>query len=449
MFSRDVTEYEWLRFEEYARRVKELHFGDGHLVDPSVWVVLSRRRPRQPLLPTLHGLQRFAVTDPTSALAEIILLSSTLRDIEIDMSALTKGPRPLARMLLEEVKPVFANAESLSVEFAHTRDALSTKQECAIPKHLRSLGISNWLTLEPGNIDWLSTLRDLRSLRLCLHEVDVGDYSLREPLAALRELKLMSRGPKTFGDFLDVASPSMLQTFAMEIKHPQSYHTSNNFRESLRGVYTRLPTSLTRLEASFQHAGYGWVFGTHLTESLRRFPCLQRISFHLDGALIGITDSELLALTEGETTWPQLVALEFTYPPAFLNTVSDKPHTGSYHLNWNNVDPPAITSILAFVAAHPRLERLAIPFADAHPDCVPSLDALTVPHHNLRSLRIIYVHQDFSLRKVARVLDSAFPRLDPPDEGGWPKCPGDELDSIIFALQVGRNAARMQLKESV
>ncbi|KAI1788323.1 hypothetical protein LXA43DRAFT_894868 [Ganoderma leucocontextum] len=441
-FGRDITQDEWSRSEKDAQRVRVLHFGTGCMIDdPSAWIV---RRPRQPLLPALRRLQGFVIIHHISALAEImVLLSSTLRDIEINMVALERAPRPLTEMLLEELQSVFADAESLTVAFPQSQSTLAV-EKCGTFKHLRSLEITNWVSLSVHDMPLLMALQNLGSLGLYLHTFDdFGGSKFRDQpgFPELRELTLMGK-LEAIHDFLVATSPPMLQTFVMQIRHFHHYLVGNISGKCTPNFRHRSPR---RLEVSFHYQQSEQELGippsAALVETLHRLPCLQRLSFRFDGLLIGITN---LILRRLKAVWPQLVVLEFTYPPTFLAKIDRRP---SFYLDWETLDPPTITSILAFVAAHPRLERLALPYADAR--SVPPLDKPSVLHHNLRSLRILHLEEKVPLRKVALALDRAFPHLDLPDEDESIKCRGDELDSMIFALQTGRNASRVQLKKNL
>ncbi|KAJ2981548.1 hypothetical protein NUW54_g10857 [Trametes sanguinea] len=136
MFTDVFTDAEWLRFQGYALRIRELHAGELDRVHSTVWITLTRRSLQGPLLPHLQRLTGLNLT--SESLPYTMLFSPTIRHLDLKVDAAAE--QGISRMVLQELQPALASVRTLVVtepacDLRSTAPAVKF-WKCAQPTHL-------------------------------------------------------------------------------------------------------------------------------------------------------------------------------------------------------------------------------------------------------------------------------------------------------------------------
>ncbi|KAI0753411.1 hypothetical protein C8Q80DRAFT_1351676 [Daedaleopsis nitida] len=502
-FHATITDAEWLRFREYARRVRILTFTqtDHPRIHPSVWFVLATRCEGEPFLPSLRTLLAFSTShSATEGLAEIdVLYSSTLRHLELDTC---ESDSHTSHVFADEVWPVLTQLDVLRIrdiethledtgglpywelhqlqvlEVAHgivPTVSLVESHRLRTP-HNEGPGFlfgggpgwsPKWgLTrvsaeeVNPGRGETLMNFPGLRSLSLVLKTrgsdaVPLAAEKLTGNFTALHNL-VLEGGMHDIGDVLEGLSGRApnLQSISLQTIHLAAWTQEEVMK--LKRIYALLETytihdfRLTigqRLlaELLYEHYHNTNLATAHVSEFLaplcsKKWCSLQTITLvsYLRGTFAYISDGDLRALVD---VCPGLLVFEFIYHINFVKEINggrmwSKMQGASTALD----EAPTLSTIVAFAAAHPHLQRLSLPLFSLR--SIPAPKAVSIGH-KLKSFDVAVLQKGTSLYPAALVLDRAFPELelwDSPEVEYALR--GNELRQLLFGIQAGRRSVQ-------
>ncbi|KAI0698296.1 hypothetical protein C8T65DRAFT_832235 [Cerioporus squamosus] len=438
-FTRDITEKEWLRFQDYLARVRDLSADDYGSVEPFAWTVLRRWCPQGPLLPLLERLSGFTFDD--IGLSHTMLLTPMISQISI---ALHKDPsEATVKMVLREMMPVLSQVRSLALFGDPSRIGLVPVGTFV---QLRFLEIAYAITPTMALINSLLAFPYLRDLRLNLTEMGgLAGIPLSPGFEALQYLALTAVGLSDVVVFLDITKPPHLHAFELVCNKFLADTTVEIALTQLDMIHSTLPSSLLHLSIYFYVAredqraivtAPGGPTAAQLLAPLHSRPDMLTICFKFEDLYVTFTENDL---NDIQTLWPSLTAFEFTYGQTLI-----------YHLIFNHTPAspfPTLASVAAFVSAHPQLERLAIASMNLTP--LPDLNSLpSPPNTRLRRLRVPFFIPGPSLVELGLLVDRLYPNLDLTDirctfdSGSYQR--GQQFDLLLFGLQAGRRGAYLQ-----
>ncbi|KAI0366769.1 hypothetical protein BV20DRAFT_971503 [Pilatotrama ljubarskyi] len=474
MFTDNITDADWSRFQEYALRVRALHLGDVSELHTTVWILLTRRCPQGPLLPRLENLTGFKVD--ALSLCCTTLFSPSIRRLELQVSPSVDAS--VVRMAVQAAQPALSAVHELTVD-GKSCTSNGTGVPVTIPywtlSQLHTLTVVHESTLTIPILESLAAFPSLRKLELRIKEVPkIQEGGLAPGFARLADLKLCGR----LGDvcaFVAATAPPNIDTLAITVPRlcaPEDVEdgiraqTLSRAVRSLDPLYARLPASLRRFDATLRcdctQDLHHFPDGSKLLSPLRAISGLRSISFTFDGTTTHLADKALCALHDA---WPELVALELSArePKPKQQPVHDsyhEPEPTVVHLRRYSVSPPCrergrppppprdhptIKTLATFAKAHPRLERLALLSLDL--DEAPDLATVPLLGHELRHLSVSKLESGIGLYPYALALDMLFPGLEladvqdavlTPDAGGGGGGRNTELRLLLLALQTGR-----------
>ncbi|TFK87401.1 hypothetical protein K466DRAFT_113048 [Polyporus arcularius HHB13444] len=435
-FTREITEEEWTRFQEYLVRVRVLDANDFNTVEAFTWTVLRRWCPDEPLLPLLHRLSGFAFDD--IGLSHTMLLTPMICDIAMVLN--DHPSQATVKTVLAEMMPALSQIRSLSLSGDPNRIDLIPVWTFV---QLRSLSITYPVTPTVASLNALLTFPYLSYLRLNLAKMaDLAGNSLSPGFEALRYLALSAAGLSDVATFLEITKPAHLHSFHLDCYKFLADTTIETAIAQMDFIYSALPSCLLHFSAEFRvarddrhiaTAGPGGPTAAQLLEPLRSRNDMHTISFRFEDMYVGFTEDDLNGV---QTLWPSLRTFQFKYGDTLIyNLIFNFTHASPF---------PSLASVASFVSAHPQLEALAIPSMSLPP--LPDLDSLpSPPNPRLRRLRVPFFLPGPSLVKLGLLVDRLYPNLDLTDirstldTGGYQR--GQQFDLLLFGLQAGRRGA--------
>lgn len=390
-----------MHFQEYARRVRELHTRSDVQISPSVWIFFARRCPDgHSLVPRLQRLDAFDAcsTEP----GKILLLSPTLRHLALTIHA------PLR---VAEGSPVVDTVMELvqKISVPHLESLRLTATAADMPfnyhlmpyarlAHLRELDIQPVCHFDKNLLQELLTFPHLRKLTVYPKFIKDNANPVEEELTpgfgALRDLTVIG-DPATVAQFLRRTSPPSLESLAarytdwlLDVGVSESAMLSSIAAKSLR-----------RLSLTFA----SYLVPQSLLEVIR--PILElngmtHISFAVDRLEmeLPVSDTELRTMAGA---WPNLV--EFGINVKEVDGGEDVLEI---------VNRPSPQSLVLFAERHPHLVRLVWPYVDMA--AAPDLQAIPALNHGLQVFRSCIVQHNIlpKHREFAAFVDHLFPNLD-------------------------------------
>ncbi|TFK87394.1 hypothetical protein K466DRAFT_663044 [Polyporus arcularius HHB13444] len=433
-FRRSITKDEWLHFEEYASRVRELRVkGDTFSMEPSVWSVLARHCcPEGALVPRCERLLNFHIADPFAWTALAVLVESpNLRHLEIDTTEYSGASTETLQMLVSELTPIFSRLETLSLGVPWD---VEDQPESPIPfweySNLQSLSVNPSVRVTRSIMRSLMDFPNLRSLSLALVDVEHGDQTLEDGFHQLKELTLSGMADRVH-TLMQAVSPPCLETITVhfDVHLPQVH--SERMKELVQRIYETLAPSVREVHLAFE-SGYIpaeyilFATATGLLSPLRDRN-LRALTFHFHNHFTHILDHELQEVAQ---TWPELTAFEFTY------NADIRDHLAYGKESLARIATPTIPTIAAFAAAHPHLERLALPHLNAR--VIPPLGEIEL-EHPLQTFAVAYHEASVPLCAAALAIDRLFPSLDMPE--GEELEPYSKLQLLLLGMQTMRRSA--------
>ncbi|KAI0366736.1 hypothetical protein BV20DRAFT_951577 [Pilatotrama ljubarskyi] len=432
VLSRDISDPEWVRFREYALRVRELHTNHEQmrLISPSVWTFLRRRCPvGQGLLPRLVCLKSFVASEEDPG--HILLVSSTLRHLSV-FARIPETPEASWTIDAAEelaLKTVTPKLESLRL---NRLPCLGPWELCSRFPHLQYLKITEPVVLENEVLRLLAAFPLLQKLSLNVM-VRLSDKLEVQPsgLGRLRELRLTG-DPAALDGFLQVMHPAHLH--ALKLKFDDWSLCTDD--EAIKHVHSALSsvTPLTR-RLSIWLAGDGPRVADLLKPALS-FNWLTHLSITLERYIpeLVINDTELQTFSQA---WPNLVEFELSLED--IDVSEDV---------LNVPDTLSARTLTLFAELHPFLSRLVLPYIQLFNGSIPDMETVTLLDHGLKHLRICVVedadHPQF--RDFAWFIDAIFPNLDlsQADFHSYSDAPDEEflnwydVEQLLVTLQAGR-----------
>ncbi|KAL1945284.1 hypothetical protein VTO73DRAFT_2135 [Trametes versicolor] len=387
----EITPTQWRRFHSYARRVRSLLANalepSVKHVDKIVWVILGSHLNGQPLLPKLRELSLVEFTPDYLAL--LVLLSSSLYALDLDLSPLARGI--LLQLLMPHCRQLsqFTIRSGLEDMPPHMLSSITGLEKLRELDLVYSEAIADFGTLQA--ISKMADLRDL-TLRFSLDPPDPAKLpALGGAFSKLSRLHL-SGDIHDLRDVFEACDCARLTALTLTVSEAT---TVQDLQGGFEVICAHVPKSLQ--EARIYMSGGVYWNGTpksvsDIVQPFFVFRGLRHatIEFHQDPH---VDDRDACAFA---TAWPYLTHFELTYADWDL----DKEVT---HLT--------VAGLIEFVQRCPRLCHLEVPFLDIRGP-LPSLH--TLPPMGLKSLRRL----DFSellggregdLLGLAVVLDMLFP----------------------------------------
>ncbi|KAI0352059.1 hypothetical protein OH77DRAFT_1523727 [Trametes cingulata] len=433
VFSRDITEPEWARFQEYARRVRELHLNDEHMrvISPFVWTFLGRWcSPGQELLPCLVCLDSFVASEKDPG--HILLLSSTLRHLSIAAKAQKTPDARWSVDTLVEIALKTANPKLESLRLNRFPSLEGASRLCSRFPHLQYLEMKDPMFVEDSTLRLLATFPLLRRLTLKL-KARLSEKLKLSPLSfpRLRELRITG-DPAALHCFLEVTRQPNLHTLMLKIVD-WSLCTDGQAIKHVRRILSKVPPTARKL--SVWLAGDGPRVAQLLKPSLR-LHWLTHVSITLERDIpeLVINNTELQAFA---CAWPNLI--EFDFSLANIDPSEDVLLVP---------DMVGAEALILFAQMHPNLSRLVLPYVQLDQGPIPTPDTLPLRDHGLRHLRIsILEDADYSqYQEFAELIDALFPDLDLSDAtySAYADVPDDEylnwydVEQLLVRLQASR-----------
>ncbi|KAI0330420.1 hypothetical protein GY45DRAFT_754527 [Cubamyces sp. BRFM 1775] len=463
MFTDVVTEDEWSRFCDYARRVRELRLSNVRKVHASTWTVLTRWCIREPLLPHLERLVDFEVSAMSACYA--ILLSPTIRHfgLRIDSDA----NDTIVCMGIQIAQPLFSQLESLFVYDKRYNYNNRKKEDVRFweMSHLRELRVQHEVALNQKMVDALAASPHLHSLYINIMDMEsMNGAKEAVPFPELRKLELVG----TLGNinsFLEAAAPPCVEEVSLHAS-AEGDSGAKDATALLRTILSRLaPSTLRSIRVECTKRTHQDVrIGPEATlEQLATFPDLTSIVLTFADTLPFAVADDCLSSYSG--TWPQLTAFEIHATPKDVSRRDDYARRGrgygygGFHVisspdNHDRREPepepaPTIATVAAFASAHPLLKRFVLPTFDL--TAVP--DIASVPHlnHGLRTLKFVGLANGVPLLPFVLTFDLLFPRLDlaTVETGLKPGSSPDraqQLLAMLLTVQAGRVGAYRALR---
>ncbi|KAI0330451.1 hypothetical protein GY45DRAFT_1323794 [Cubamyces sp. BRFM 1775] len=447
--TRDATDAEWIRFQEYAMRVRHLHARrEDPPISPTAWTFLARRcGGNRALLPLLRTLEvKFVAPDA----GPILLLSTNLRHLSIDFraepttsSAAEAGAvnNVIIELLMQDIIPSL-----LALRVRSDNVAVTGKIPYSTFAHLHVLEVAQPLVVDRDMLGALMAFPHLLRLVMLVERLSLPEGVRLSPgFATLRELELIGH-PQELQRFIHATTPPSIQSLALTIRSwtiDPIDETSGDILaiETLLRSVTR---AVRRLKLSFAT----WI------------PPQGIDGFLL--AAIELNDLTHLAINVEEPSFPSCVLFEDT----FRDVVAAWPNLVELTIDILRLSPdpdvistdtfPTLQALILFLQHHPGLETLVLPFLDGVTSDLrrpfPEVDAVPLLGHGLKTLRISLV-DDVGLPKltaVAMAVDRLAPNLDlsAAQHQVWiHRCPREyshwaDVEQVLFLLRTTRGERR-------
>ncbi|KAJ2974168.1 hypothetical protein NUW54_g11933 [Trametes sanguinea] len=302
MFTDVFTDTEWLRFQGYALRIRELHAGELDRVHSTVWITLTRRSLQGPLLPHLQRLTGLNLT--SESLPYTMLFSPTIRHLDLKVDAAAE--QGIIRMVLQELQPALASVRTLVV----TEPAWYLRSTAPAVKfwkctQLRTLKVMRSIPITREMLDSLASMENLHTLHL--HIKSMPSYSQNENptgFSKLNDLALWGRLTDVCA-FLTATKPPDLQVLAIEIRRlcddTRGGHGGAAALCSLDTVYASLAPSLRHFSAVLRcdcDDIYHFLDSEKVLVPLSAFRELRDVSFVFEGSKFHLSDAALAELPD-------------------------------------------------------------------------------------------------------------------------------------------------------
>ncbi|KAI0366741.1 hypothetical protein BV20DRAFT_971472 [Pilatotrama ljubarskyi] len=451
VLTRDVSDAEWARFQEYAWRVRELYTsGDKH-ISPWVWTFLSRRCTAGfSLIPQLQRLESLRVS--ASEPGRIVLLTPTLRHLVLSVEPALSGTEEAQHIIttVMEVaqKVCIPHLASLRIT---SHGYLTASMQPVLPpwpqlSHLQELEIMTSFLLDAEILQTLSGFSGLRKLtvsaRLLFDVTALPITRPRSPFSALRDLKIIG-APRVCAIFLEAVAPVQLDSLALRFTE---WHLMPQDDPELALLMAALTTTATRALRRLEFAFASYQLPTSLLEVVQpalALDGLTHVTFRMDKLQdsLPVTDAALCTMAQA---WPNLVDFEMS----FGESDGDEEDLAID-------DPPSAQALILFAQRHPRLVRLVWPYVCmTEPFGLPELRTVPLLDHGLQVFRTSLVEKDGlpKHRAYAMLLDRLFPNLDLSDADA--QYPGTKMmyyrerhqnwhdvEQLLLAIQDGRRGA--------
>lgn len=347
------------------------------------------------------------------------------------MSAYTRAPEETVHTFIEDLLPLIARLRTLSIFQSPNEDNSPWIWQ---QTHLQSLTIKHRIVITSSVLQSLQSFPNLHILDVHVDSIQLKKDRLPEDISP--ELPTLKK-------LAIKADLSIIVTWMETIRTPNVLSLkvefsctglSSDIQDPLLRIFHMIPSSVADLCISqFDLAGYrsGYLGSSdicgRLLGSLHSHQALKRLSLHFESPLAAnITDADLAAIT---SKWKNLVTLEITYRQG---------EEGRARVNESGT-LPRVQTVAAFATAHPRLERLALPYLSLR--AVPHLSEVPAGHA-LDYLSIHDLPPGASVAQLGRVLDRMFPKLALPEDVVVTGARGNELQLLLIGLQTGRLCAQ-------
>ncbi|KAH9856702.1 hypothetical protein C2E23DRAFT_808663 [Lenzites betulinus] len=461
MFTDSIEDEDWARFQEYAQRVRGLCVHDVRSLHATVWVVLTQRCPRGPLLPRLENLAGFTID--TSSVCYMMFLSPSLKRLGLTVCG---EERIIIQMVVRAIQPSLRSVQHLVLHDLSYNPWPTILFWELTQLHTLQVEGPNRCALRMQELACLGSFQHLRTLQMRIASISAleGPTATAMGFHSLRELKLSGH----LGDicaFIVAAAPPSLELLSIHVHslcqredvedEPHLQSVSPNGVRSLAPIYAKLTPSLRRFEANLR---CNCDYVNHFPDSdallvpLQATPELRSISFVL-GAIWHGLGNETRALLQH--AWPDLVEFEYSL---IVRQEPPRSHSRDGQASTSTDDDLTIQTLALFAHAHPHLTRLTIPSLDLR--AVPDISTVPLLDHGLQHLSFSALEADIGLFPFARALDMLFPRLDL--SGATNLVPNmqnkiernAELQLLLLALQTGHGtglagAARLEVSSTV
>ncbi|KAI8978261.1 hypothetical protein BD414DRAFT_466320 [Trametes punicea] len=462
MFTDALTNVDWIKFQEHALRVRELHLGDINKIHSTVWILMTQRFPHGPLLPRLERLTGFKID--SNSLSYATLFSPTIRHLELEVEG--EAEPGIVRMVVQAAQPTLASTLTLILgEPEHTYPERPPDVAFWRSTQLHTLKLTQGAPLTIEAIKSLASFPNLRVLHLWISSMpDIREDEKFPGFASLRELALTGRVGDMCAFFAATTPPSLdsLSIKAERLCATERSRKGNSYERSERSmepICASLTPSLRRFRAMLLcdcTTEYHFPDSEKVLRPLSAAAGLRSVSFTFKGGKFHMSDASLAAV---EHAWPELLEFEVTtrpappryhdyggYRPMVTVPVSVEGYSSSPLRNTN--DHPTIKTLALFASAHPALERLIVPSIDL--DALPDLDTVPLLEHKLRHFSVCTLAGGVGLLDYAIALDMLFPSLNLAAARGKTaahdddstttvgQARSDELQLLLLALQTGR-----------
>ncbi|OJT05731.1 hypothetical protein TRAPUB_3449, partial [Trametes pubescens] len=312
MFVADFTDADWVRFQEYALRVRELNVGNLGRFHAMVWVLLTRWCPRQPLLPRLSRLTGFDIN--TSSVCCTTLFSASIKSLNLKVCHSVEDS--VVQMTIQAAQPALSSIIHLSIEDVPA--AIAGKEQ-AVPfwnlTQLHTLHVWHKTVLTIPILESLASFPQLRTLQLHIDRIpEIRQRVASAGFLSLSDLTLSGR----LGDicaFMAATTPPNIESLAIgaselcasegsrDEPHTQSGQAT---ARSLEPIYARLTPSLRHFRATLRcscSTEYHFPDSSKMLTPLRALSGLQSITFGFEGTKFHLANASLAAL---EDAWPNV-----------------------------------------------------------------------------------------------------------------------------------------------
>ncbi|EIW52859.1 uncharacterized protein TRAVEDRAFT_24247 [Trametes versicolor FP-101664 SS1] len=426
----------WLRFQQYARRVRNLKYRANGLIHPSVWTLLARRNDGPCLLPNLQKLSAMKISLPDVA-PITLLFSPNLRSVHL---AFKDDARPtsskalsfIATALFDDlVKNAGPRLEELCLfpRFPLVPERVIALKNCPNLRHL-FLSDPSYTILDEDDIRFLTQFTHLRSLSLTIALDDnhtAADLQLGTGFPLLEELWL-DGDVSDVTKFICAARPTMLHSLETTIARSTDIV---HLREYMSEIGAHLP-SLRSLHMRVKEVSRAPQ--TALGDIIRPLYALKRIKeFGCDTnpCVLHTSDDDLRELAHA---WPRLDWLRIgCLSPVGVRRAS-------------SFSRPSVRGLVELAQHCPHLKVIDLPALDVAqlppPESVPVIGRL------MTVLRLAWMPANSSPNanfNLAILLDRLFPKLEKFEVGehGHPEEAGRNVYQYLEAMQAGRKHARL------
>ncbi|KAI0366698.1 hypothetical protein BV20DRAFT_1055365 [Pilatotrama ljubarskyi] len=404
-----VTQPDWVRFQEYAKRVQGLrwHFARSRPVHRTVWIMLERKSAGQPLLPRLRtlALMSLRVNDPVTL---TVLLAPSVRNLRLSFEDGLTMPEDLTHTRLSPVGILL----QLAIEAVPQLSTLHI--ESGLPKQMPTLpyfsplvhlnGLEKLDLLYSGAVVDYQTLQlfshipSLRNLLVQLSLADAGqadDLRFGEAFERLGELHL-SGSIYEIRRVIQASNFLNLTSFALSVSIA---NTIEDLKDALAAICNRMPQSID--DANLFCSAAISSPAMSLAEILRpylSFDKLGTMDVEFDNYVPRVDDHDCLAFARA---WPSLTRFHLScWMPETHRRRPDPP------------PQPTVLGLAEFARHCPRLDLLTLPYLDVW--TLPS--PRSVPRSGQEALRHLQIAEYLggetaNLLDLALILDLLFPRL--------------------------------------
>ncbi|KAI0962272.1 hypothetical protein AcV7_001152 [Taiwanofungus camphoratus] len=422
----DITEDEWTRFQQYARRVRTLcHdlYGTKSNIDSMVYTYLVRHNKGQPLLPFLRELEWGQLLSTNMDL--LAFASPTLRRFRFQFNGKADRNKPSPgrnfglQVLIRTMLSVAPGLKDVSVSNFGNPLYYMPITRCS---NIRKVEITDRQpVLNVTILQALSTMKNLADLSLIPLTWEEESNLVSVTLTGLQRLVVKGTA-RNMTRFFKILSAPNLCSLVLRVQG-DAHHAERNFHDCLVAACTQYGSSLRAIHllSSFHLLG----------ENLSPVADVSLMGFI--EPLLGLHDIETISIRCGfnhhckvsakdqdihdmATAWPNLTELDLSYRPA--------------------MEAPSIASIVDFALLCPKLRTLALPSLNTG---FPSnLDQYPILSHNLRKLRFGYpTDAETDSLRMAQFIDRFFPNLDTADDAlrYLEQMPDERVVTLLIAFQ--------------